>query len=109
MSALTNFYVQKPIDEYWNTVMTDCVIEACPIDVSENGLAEWKKTDEYVREHLKVITPENFGWPFVKKSKWVECPGPSRKLEFREYVQLYHSLRPEHPLPIGWKEPKSNE
>lgn len=109
MSSVTSFYVQKPGDEYWNTGMTNCVIEASPIDVSESGLADWRKTDEYVRQNLKVITPKEFSWPFVKKSLWEECSGPSRKLEFREYVQLYHSLRPKHPLPSGWKEHKSTK
>lgn len=107
MSSITSFYVQKPCDEYWNTGMTDCVIEAGPIDVSESGLYDWQKTDEYVRDNLKVINPKDFAWPHVEKRMWVECSGPSRKLEFREYVELYHSLKPERPLPKGWKEHKS--
>ena len=68
MSSSTSFFVQKPNGEYWNTGMTKCVIEAGPIDISEPGLLEYRKTDEYVRDHLKVIQPKDFGWPFIKKS-----------------------------------------
>jgi hypothetical protein len=99
----TSFYVQRPCDAYWNTEMSDYVVEAGPIDVTESGLRDWEKTDEYVLENLKVINPKNFSWPHIEKSMWVECSGPSRKLEFREYVELYHSLRPKYPLPKGWK------
>ncbi len=110
MSALTNtgFYVQKPCDEYWNTGMGDCVIEAGPIDVSESGLDDRQKTDEFVRDYMKVINPKNFSWPHVRKSMWVECSGPSRELGSREYIELYHSLKPECPLPKGWKEYKTH-
>ena len=104
--ASTRFYVQKPCDEYWNTGMTDWVIEARPIDISEKGLSAWQKTDEYVQENLKVLNPKKFGWPHVEKEMWVECSGPSRKLEYREYVALYHSLQPGCPLPKGYKFPK---
>lgn len=109
MSALksTGFYVQKPCDCEWNTGLPKWVIEARPIDVSESGLYDWQKTDEYVRDMLIVISPENFDWPHVDKSFWVKCSGPSRKLELVEYVELYHSLDPKRPLPEGWKELKS--
>lgn len=103
MSSVTNFYVQIPADEHWNTRMTSCVIEASPIDVSESGLDNRRKTERYVRENLKVINPKDFNWSFVKKCDWVECSGPVRKLDYREYVQLYHSLNPDHPLPKGWR------
>lgn len=111
MSALTStgFYVQKPGDEYWNTaILPSCVIEAGPIDISERGLEDWQKTDEYVQNHLKVIHPKDFAWTHVEKSKWVKCLGPSRKLTAIEYVRLYHSLDPARPLPKGWTEHKSN-
>ncbi|HSX10568.1 MAG TPA: hypothetical protein VLF94_02490 [Chlamydiales bacterium] len=103
MSAVagTKFYVQKPGDEYWNVGMINYVIEAGPIDVSERGLYDWQKTDEFVRDHLKVVTPKSFAWPHVEKRAWIECSGPSRLLNQKEYVKLYHALVPAHPLPEG--------
>ena len=100
MATLTNFYVQKPQDKHWNVGMTNYVIEAGPIDINDEGLLNWQKTDEFVRDHLKVIKPENFSWPLVEKASWVECNGPARRLGFEEYFKLYHSLDPEHPLPV---------
>ena len=99
----TSFYVQKPCDEFWNTPMKRCVIEAESIDISET-----RKISKYAEKELRVINPKDFAndWSTVHKCRWIECPGPVRKLEFREYVQLYHSLKPEHPLPEGWKERK---
>ncbi len=106
-STGTGFYVQKPNDEFWNTFLSNWVIEALPIDISDSSLKDWEKTDTYVRGKLKVINPKNFDWPHIDKSMWVKCSGPSRKLEFREYVKLYQSLNPEHPLPPKWEERKS--
>ncbi len=109
MSTPTSFYVQKPCDQYWSTGLRPCVIEAGPVDISESDLTEWQKTDEFVEEHLKVIHPNNLGWKYVDKTLWTECSGPSRELDFKQYVELYHSLKPKRPLPTGWKEHKANK
>lgn len=101
MTTNTSFYVQKPRDEYWNTGMANYVIEARNIDPSEVRPSKSQKTNEYVQNYLKVISPIAFGIPYVKRDMWVECKGPPRKLKFHDYVVLYHELQPNHPLPKG--------
>lgn len=112
MGALTStgFYVHKPLDDHWNisAATPNYVIEARPIDEQTDPLYDWQKTDEYIRDNLKVINPKSFGWHYVKKIMWVKCEGPFRKLKFRDYVELYHSLKSEHPLPKGWEQHQSN-
>lgn len=100
--AGTSFYVQKPVDQYWNTGMANWVVEAAPIDNADSSLSSWQKTDEYVRSHLKVINPKTFSWPIIDKGFWVECAGPVRKLERNDYMQLVHSIMPQRPLPTDW-------
>lgn len=92
-STATSFYIQRPCDIAWNTGMRNCVIEARPID------AVWEQTDTVAKTMLQVIKPQDFGFSFVAKDAWVECSGPSRRLTFKQYVALYRSLYPEHPLP----------
>lgn len=103
MNTLTgsSFYVQKPQDQYWNTGCTGYVIEAVPLDIKDNETPEFMRTQEYADTYLKVINPpkSDFSWRQVLKSNWIECSGPVRKLNFKEYTALYHSLRPNHPLP----------
>lgn len=104
----SKFYIPTPVDEYWGTGFPKCVVEAIPVDPTASGLYEWQRTDQYVRENLKVINPpRGFVWPHIEKDRWVECSGPSRKLEPVEYIELYHSLNPNFPLPKGWKEYKT--
>lgn len=101
----TNFYVQKPQDVHWNVGMhPNYVIEAGPIDLADSELYDFQKTDEFVRDYLKVIKPKPWGWLTVKKSMFLECSGPVRKLEIKEYIELVHSLLPERPLPKYWQE-----
>ncbi len=120
MSASTRFYIHVPVDKHWNTYGFLYVIEAGPIDVSESGLDDWEKTfvrkylkaDEFVRDYLKAIAPEDFSIGasrLLKKRSWKECTGPARTLSFREYVELYHSLDPELPLPEGWEKHRATE
>lgn len=99
----TNFYVQIPRDERWCIIMDNWVIEAAPINPKDETLLEHQKTDEYVYEFLKVIAPKKYLVAVVPKDKWVKCDGPSRPLDFKSYVALYHSIEPSRPLPLGWK------
>ena len=34
--AGASFYVQKPVDQYWNTGMANWVVEAAPIDTADS-------------------------------------------------------------------------
>ena len=103
MAAIgTNFYVEIPRDRYWNTGKGDIVIEARPYVVNDGKYA-FEKTDQYVREHLVVVNPKDYGWNHVSKSAFVQCDGPVRRLSPSEYVTLYHSINPKHPLPSDYK------
>lgn len=82
-----NFYVQLPLDEYWNTSFHWQVIQAEEMPPKEDGV------------FLKVITPSDFIWERVRKSEFIVCPGPVRKLDYLTYVQFMHTLRPDLPLP----------
>lgn len=97
MSAVTNqatkFYIEKPGDEYWNTGYPKEVIE-----VDESPL------DEYGERSLKVLNTAEFAqkWPSVSSIFFIECSGPARKLNYKEYVLLVHSLLPNRKLPVGF-------
>ncbi|NGX28216.1 MAG: hypothetical protein K940chlam1_00391 [Candidatus Anoxychlamydiales bacterium] len=103
MSLKSSFYVQKPMDEYWNTGIPDYVIEARPID--KDCLSELEKTDKFFHDQLEIISPEEVKKHSpVNKRNWIECKGPVRKLSFFDYVTLYHSLAPKIALPEQWEE-----
>lgn len=104
MSGSTNFYVQRPADEYWNTAMGDFVIKASNIDPEDASLPTWQRTAEFVKNNLRVLEPKDFSWPIVRKNAWAECKGPARKLDADEYVFLYNKLDPSRPLPPGHEE-----
>jgi hypothetical protein len=90
----SKFFIEPP-DEYWNTGHPKQIIEA-----------EEQPADKWGGVSLKVLAPESFAskWPSVSKQLFIECSGPVRTFDYRGYVQFIHSIRPNIPLPKGWKE-----
>jgi hypothetical protein len=87
------FYIEKPQDEYWNTMYPNTVIEG-----EDSNLADkWSS--------IKVLSPESFSkkWPTVHKQYFFKCSGPVRELSDDEYVEFIHSLQPNLKLPKGCK------
>jgi hypothetical protein len=94
VTSLTKFCVELPSNEYWNTSRPKEIIEV-----------EEQPPDMWGNISFKVLAPASFAnkWPIVRKSIYIECSGPSRALDFNDYVQLIHSLKPDIPLPKEWK------
>ena len=94
------FYLQKPIDKYWNTRYPDCdyVIEARPVTFADVKV-EANKTDHFVRAHLIVINPKSMAKKFVETEYFVKYEGPARPRNALEFISLYHIINPNHQLP----------
>src|SRR5204862_556482 len=86
--AKTDFYIQPPQDEYWNTMHHPVVIEAIDADPTN----QWSS--------LEVIAPEYFkkAWPTVCKLYFVKCDNDDiprgRPLVHREY---YNAMKQKYP------------
>lgn len=92
---ISKFFIESPRDEYWNTGHGKQIIEV-----------EEQSDDKANRVFLKVLAPQSFAsnWPIVSKEYFIECSGPVKDLDYRGYVHLIHSIKPNIPLPKGWKE-----
>lgn len=95
VSSTSKFFIEPPGDEYWNTGYGKGIIEA-----EEQPVNEWGSVS------LKVLAPASFAskWPSVSKRFFIECSGPVRTFDYKGYVHFIHSIRPDFPLPKGWKE-----
>ena len=95
MNPMSKFYVPAPQDDRWNTQHPKTVIEALESDTISR---------------VKVIAPAFFArdYPIIPSGPLLECSGPARSLTRDEYIELVHSLIPDHPLPKGYK-PKTTE
>jgi hypothetical protein len=95
MNPLNKFYVPAPQDDRWSPGRPKTVIETVEIETGSS---------------LKVIAPAFYAkdCPTVRKGGLLECSGPARNLTNDEYIELVHSLIPDHPLPRGYK-PKITE
>jgi hypothetical protein len=104
------FYIQIPEREYWTTDGGKWVIEAEPVE-NHPYLASYAKTVKHASTYLRIIKPGagELSSEYVRKEYWTECYGPARKLDFREYVALYHSIDPSLPLPVTFDKGRITE
>lgn len=93
-ASASKFFIELPGDEHWNTLHTRGVV----IEAQEQPINKWQHVV------LTVLAPESFAsrWPTVNKSDFIECSGPARKLDTKEYVRFIHAIEPRIPLPKRW-------
>lgn len=99
------YYVQRPIGPAWKTNYENCVIKAKTKTLFiVNESSSESKVDKAFSTFLEIVEPSDYPCRVLPKSDWVECSESSRRLSFGQYVDLYHSIEPDLPLPRGWTE-----